>query len=186
MTDITANTEQDEMLLFFKAVANVDRLKMIGLMALRAYTVSELAETLKIKPALVARHIAYLAELKLLKESAGSYRLDDGAVQALSRRLLENSRPQPRPEDFEGEAFERKVLSDFFNANNQLKAFPMQHKKLLVVLRHAVKVFEVGPRYTEKQVNDLLRPIHPDTAAMRRYLVDNGLLKREKSIYWKE
>jgi DNA-binding transcriptional ArsR family regulator len=176
----------DEMLFFFKALANVERLKIMGLLALKAYTIAELAAALNLKPALAARHVAYLAEIDLIKEDAGSYRVDEATIQALSRRVLENSRPRVSPDDFEGEASERKVLSDFFTADNQLKAFPMQQKKLLVILRRLAQAFEIGPRYTEKQVNDILRPFNPDTAAQRRYLVDNGLLHRAQGVYWKE
>ena len=48
-----------------------------------------------------------------------------------------------------------------------------------------VRVFEVGVRYPEREVNALLAVWHPDTAALRRYLVDEGLLTREAGLYWR-
>jgi len=54
----------------------------------------------------------------------------------------------------------------------------------MVILRHAVKFFEPGTRYPEKQVNEILVHFHEDTASLRRYMVDLDLLKREKGIYW--
>ena len=42
-----------------------------------------------------------------------------------------------------------------------------------VVLDHLVRVFEPGVRYPEREVNALLAVWHPDTAALRRYLVDD-------------
>ncbi|OGN88887.1 MAG: hypothetical protein A2Y88_04990 [Chloroflexi bacterium RBG_13_48_10] len=64
-------------------------------------------------------------------------------------------------------------------------SIPTQHKKLMVILRHLVKNFEAGVQYPESQVNQILRRFHEDTAALRRYMVDNKLLAREKGIYWK-
>jgi hypothetical protein len=34
-------------------------------------------------------------------------------------------------------------------------------------------------------VNLMLGKFHPDTAALRRYLVDDGFLERERGEYWR-
>ena len=47
--------------------------------------------------------------------------------------------------------------------------------KLLIILNFIVDVFAFDTNYTEKEVNTILRRFHVDTAALRRYLVDNGL-----------
>jgi len=52
-------------------------------------------------------------------------------------------------------------------------------------LNHLVKNFEPGVKYPENQVNQILRRFHEDTAALRRYMVDNQLLARERGIYWR-
>ena len=45
--------------------------------------------------------------------------------------------------------------------------------------------FEPGERYTERQVNAILARRHPDTATLRRYLVDEDLLDRAGGEYWR-
>ena len=45
--------------------------------------------------------------------------------------------------------------------------------------------FEVGMRYSERQVNAILRRFHDDVAALRRYLVDEEFLSRESGRYWR-
>lgn len=47
--------------------------------------------------------------------------------------------------------------------------------------------FEPGTRYSEKQVNLILGKRYADTAALRRYLVDEGFLDREGGAgrYWR-
>ena len=52
-------------------------------------------------------------------------------------------------------------------------------------LDELVRVFEPGIRYPEREVNALLAVWHPDVAALRRYLVDEGLLTREAGVYWR-
>jgi hypothetical protein len=40
-------------------------------------------------------------------------------------------------------------------------------------------------QYREVEVNEMLKPYHPDTATLRRELVGAGLLQREQSVYWR-
>lgn len=45
--------------------------------------------------------------------------------------------------------------------------------------------FEPGVRYDEKAVNVIVSRFHTDHAAIRRYLVDEGFLTRERGEYWR-
>ena len=72
-----------------------------------------------------------------------------------------------------------------FIRDGRLTSIPAAHSKRLVVLDHVVRVFEPGVRYPERDVNALLRAFHPDFAALRRYLVDEGFLAREDRWYWR-
>jgi len=76
------------------------------------------------------------------------------------------------------------VLSDFMQTDGRLKALPSQEKKLLAVLRYLVRLFDMGTRYTEKQVNEILKPVFADTASLRRYLVDYQFMERMSGEYW--
>jgi hypothetical protein len=53
------------------------------------------------------------------------------------------------------------------------------------VLDWLAQRFEPGRRYSEETVNLVISRVHPDTAALRRYLVDDGLLSREGGVYWR-
>ncbi len=190
MNEDTAN----ELLEFFKTFAQVERLKIAGLLASESLNAAQIAERLQINPNQVLRHIGYLEHMGLIESRLANpqarqeiliYHLNSEALQSMSKRILADLRPTARPDDFEGEAFDRKVLSDFMTKDGQLKAVPTQEKKRLAVLRHLAQAFEPGQRYTEKQVNELLKPFNPDTASLRRYLVDSGLLAREQGVYWK-
>jgi hypothetical protein len=80
---------------------------------------------------------------------------------------------------------EEKVLRAFFNADGSLHTIPSKNAKLLVVLDRIAQEFEPGQRYEEADVNLVLRRMHPDYAALRRYLVENGFLTRESGRYWR-
>jgi hypothetical protein len=66
-----------------------------------------------------------------------------------------------------------------------LLQIPARRAKRLVVLDYLCRMFEVGVRYPERDVNAFLRVFHPDVAALRRYLVDEGFLTRDHNIYWR-
>ena len=78
-----------------------------------------------------------------------------------------------------------KVLGSFLGADGRLHTIPTKHGKLLVVLDFLAQRFEPGRKYPEAQVNEILGDYHPDYAALRRYLVENGFLDRADSMYWR-
>ncbi len=80
---------------------------------------------------------------------------------------------------------QERVLRAFLDADGRLHTIPSKRAKLLVVLDHLAQAFEPGRTYTEAEVNEVLHRFHPDHAALRRYLVDDGLLTREDAVYWR-
>ncbi len=175
-----------ELLDFFKALSDPERLKIIGLLALEPHTSAQVASKLGIKPANAARQIDTLQHFELVMQESGAYQLDTQSLLERSRSLLSGLRPQVTPDDFEGDAYDRKVLSDYMQPDGRLKAIPMQEKKIMAVLRHVVQSFEPDVHYTEKEVNGALMRYHHDTAFLRRYLVDNAFLERSRDgrEYW--
>ena len=69
--------------------------------------------------------------------------------------------------------------------DGRLVQMPAARGKRRVVLEHIVAAFEPGVRYPEREVDAILRAWHDDHAALRRYLVDEGLLARERGVYWR-
>ena len=80
---------------------------------------------------------------------------------------------------------DERVLANFLDPEGRLKTIPTKLSKLLVVLDRIAQEFEPGETYPEAQVNDVLQRFHPDYAALRRYLVENGFMTREDSMYWR-
>jgi hypothetical protein len=112
--------------------------------------------------------------------------LDEEALRALSRDVLTPEKMVSLADDVEGEAWERKVLRDFFEGE-RLKEIPASRKKREIILRWLAGRFEPGVRYGEREVNDILKRYHPDTATLRRELIADAhaLMRRENGVYWR-
>ena len=89
--------------------------------------------------------------------------------------------------EVDADAYDNKVIKDYSKRDGSLKTLPAQRKKLEAILRHVVKAFEVGKRYSEKRVNEILSKYHEDTATLRRELVGFKLMQREGGggEYWR-
>jgi hypothetical protein len=177
--------EQPEILSFVKAMASAERLRIVGVLVRGRATQAEIAEQLHLPVRDVFNHLAFLAHVGVVSESDGFYDLNEKAIEAFARGQFEGSRPTF--ESAEGPEDARKVLKNFLNADGSLKQIPPQGNKLLIVLNFIVDAFAFDTNYTEKEVNTLLRRFHVDTAALRRYLVDAGLMARESdgTCYWR-
>lgn len=83
-----------------------------------------------------------------------------------------------------GDAYEASVLRAFLR-NGRLVTIPaQQQKKKDVILRFLLNACFADDRtYGEREVTERLRPYHDDVAALRRCLVETGLLTREAGPY---
>lgn len=178
--------EQPEILSFVKAMASADRLRIIGVLVRGRATQSEIAEQLHLPGRDVFNHLAFLVHVGILTETDEMYDLDEKAIESLARGQFEGQREAYVPPENEHEDV-RKVLKNFLNADGSLKQIPPMGNKLLVILNFIVGAFAYDTNYTEKEVNTILRRFHVDTAALRRYLVDNGLMARQSdgTKYWR-
>ena len=181
----------EELVTFFKALADSNRLKIVGLLAERSYSVEELAALLKLKPPTVSHHLAKLLDAGLVKSHAESYynvyQLDQAALELKTRSMFSQQELSSVASEVDADAYDKKVIRDYSRRDGSLKTLPAQRKKLEAVLRYVVRAFDVGKRYSEKQVNEILARYHKDTATLRRELVGFGLMQREGGggEYWR-
>jgi len=182
----------EELVTFFKALSDANRLKIIGLLAQQPYSVEELAVLLDLKASTVSHHLSKLSQIGLVSAKADSYynvyQLDEKALEEKSRNIFSHENLAASVADVDADAYDNKVVKDFVRKDGSLKTIPAQRKKLEAVLRYVVKAFEVNKRYSEKKVNEILSGYHEDTASLRRELVGYGLMKREGGggEYWRE
>lgn len=89
---------------------------------------------------------------------------------------------------FVTKAEEEQIQASMFSSLSplRLKAFSPKEKKKIVILRKISEQFERNRRYSEKEVNGILKEIFEDFATIRRYLIEYGFMERTKDCkeYW--
>ena len=87
-------------------------------------------------------------------------------------------------QDEREESYRKKVLDAFFEYG-KLKSIPAQRKKELIVLKEIAKSFEPGRDYTEREVNIIIADFHDDFCTIRRDMISEHILVRDKGMYRK-
>jgi hypothetical protein len=167
-----------------RALADPERLAIAGALALRPYTSGDLARRLGIAPERIRRHLARLATVNVirLETDRRTYRL----VRETLRRAAQDAGPSREPGVALGAANEdEEATLRRFLVRGRLREIPAKRSKRLVILNRLALEFEVGVRYPEREVNEILRRFHDDYAGLRRYLVDEGILSRDRAEYWR-
>lgn len=109
-------------------------------------------------------------------DGAGGYRPVVDAFRAAARSVA----PPAEEHGYADERVESVVRA--FVRDGRLTGVPAQAGRRRVLLEHVVQSFEPGRDYSEKEVNVVLQAWSADSpvdhVALRRYLVDEGLLTR--------
>jgi hypothetical protein len=153
-------------------LAEEDRLKVISALVLGASTSAEITAATGLTPRQSGRALARLVAGGLVEGDPGCYRL---RLEALREAAMADAKLEPEPP---GPGGESASLLGRFIRGDRLTSIPAARGKRLVVLDHLAGLFEPGRRYTEAEVNQALEAWHPDYASLRRYLVDEGFLRR--------
>lgn len=163
-------------------LADDGRRRVVAAVTLGATSLDAVADRAGLSVDRAGRALGRLAESGLVStDDAGGLRLAGDVFQQAAREALS----RPRSTEHEGEPAERRKVLDAFVKDGRITSVPVAHGKRLVVLDWLVQAFEPGRRYSERDVNDILAVRHPDTAAFRRYLVDEGFLDRAAGEYWR-
>jgi hypothetical protein len=161
-------------------LAEPARLRVVAAVVLGYTTMDDISRVAGLSHKEVRRALARLVAGGLVVQEQTVRRIDVEGVRAAARRLAE-SEPEERIEAAPASA---RVLRSFLKGG-RLSGIPATRSKRLVVLDYLAQSFEPGRRYRESEVNSALSRFHEDVAALRRYLVDEGFLTRERGIYWR-
>ena len=145
---------------------------------------AEAADAAGVGPVETAKALDKLAAVGLVRAGATGYAANP-AVLRESLGELSRRREQERARQFATNDPERmSVLLNSFR-DGKLAYLPEKSGKRQIVLDEIAQRFEPGTRYSEAEVNLVLKELYPDFAALRRYLVDSVLLAREDGYYWR-
>jgi hypothetical protein len=76
-------------------------------------------------------------------------------------------------------------INQFFRPDGTLISIPVKLPKKLAVLRYIASQLSPDTKYAEKQLNEIIAKYHPATVALRRHMIEYGILERDgESVYW--
>jgi ArsR family transcriptional regulator len=168
-----------------KALGHPVRLLILNLLDTKPRHGEELAAILGLQPATISHHLSKLSGVGLLTSRKDQYYQIYSLVGEVLNKPLGDIVRLPQPgltAQVEEDAYRIKVLNTFFK-HGRLTNIPAQLKKQQIILEKIVQEFEPEQAYSEHQVNQILLEFHEDVASLRRGLVSNGLMQRERGIY---
>jgi hypothetical protein len=167
-----------------RALADPERLAVAGALARGPRTAAQLASECGLSTGRVRRHLSRLAAAGVAAVNA------DRRTYVLRPETLRRAAQEVGPPREAGLALgavleeEEAVLRAYFRGGRLFEVPAKQAKRRIVLERLALE-FEPGVRYSEREVNGVLRRFHDDYASLRRHLVDEDLLSRERGVYWR-
>jgi predicted transcriptional regulator len=184
--EMTNEVNLERMLALLKLLADESRLRMLAHLAEGERSVGELAELVGISEPTASHHLRRLHAIGLVQMTeAGTSRIYRYVPQLLQQAVRELSTPArvaglqgEQPED----AFRADVLRRYL-IDGRLTKIPETRKKRRIILEWLVERFERDREYHEREVNAIILPIHPDSATLRRELIAEQLMTRERDSY---
>ena len=80
------------------------------------------------------------------------------------------------------------ILKRYFGPDNKLliKGFPAKEKRKIIIMQKLISDFEANRKYTEKEVNNILKRYYEDYVSVRRSMIMYGFLDRDGdgTTYW--
>jgi hypothetical protein len=159
------------------------RLAVVGAVAAGPGQTSDLSARSGRSDDEVRRTLGVLVQSGLVAREGETYHLDVAAWRELAKSLPQTAAPSQRVA-FGMTDDEAQILGRFFRGD-RLVEIPAQQAKRRVVLERLALEFEPGVRFSEAEVNEVLRRVHDDHATLRRLLVDEGLFDRAAGEYWR-
>jgi hypothetical protein len=176
----------DELVPFFKALGDRNRLRILGLLAEKPRTGEEIADLVGLGAPTVSHHLRRLSECALVSVVPDQYyrvySLREDVLRDMLGRLSDRGTLRAIGGRVPYYRFESKVMRDFLE-DGRLKAIPRQRKKREIILRHLARQFQEGREYSEAEVNETLARYHEDVATLRRELISYGQLARDGGVY---
>ncbi len=160
-------------------LAEPERLRVVAALVLGARTPSQLIEATGLEQRTVGRALQRLEKGGLVSSGRDGFVVHEQVFKETAR----SAAPKPTTEDhgYADERIESAVRT--FVRDGTVLGLPAQRWRRRVVLEHVVQSLQPGMRYSEQEVDAVLRAWcaggGTDHVTLRRQLVDEGLLSRE-------
>jgi predicted transcriptional regulator len=170
-----------------KSLADSSRLSVLNALQEKPQCLEELAERLNLASSTVSFHLKKLEKAGIVSKEKHQYYV----VFSVNRKLLDISvKELVMIEDIEKaiqeerlEQYRQKILKTFFH-KGKLQQMPVQHKKRYVILQEFAGKFEKDRKYSEVEVNEIIKKTYADYCLIRREMIEERLMERQGQTYW--
>jgi biotin operon repressor len=150
--------------------------------------VERLSERLSLSPSTISFHLKKLEDAGIVYSVKDQYyqiyHLVENVLKENILDLIKDESSEAALQKERDENYAKKVVENFFEYG-KLKTIPAQRKKRLIVLGEILKEFEIGKKYSEKEVNLTIANFHDDFCTLRRELIAERLMDRNGTEYWR-
>lgn len=179
---------ENQAISLFKCLSDRSRLQILKSLSMEPMYVERLSERLGLTPSTISFHLKKLEDAGIVYSEKEQYYQVYHLVESILKEnildLIKDESPEAALQKERDENYAKKVIESFFEYG-KLKTIPAQRKKRLIVLNEILKEFEVGKKYSEKEVNLTIANIHDDFCTLRREMIAEKLMNRDGTWYWR-
>ncbi len=183
-----SSDEMKSLVVLGRALSDLTRIRILGLLAARSMYGQELAQALEVAPPTISHHMEPLVSAGLVKVRRENnyhyYELDSESIQQLAETTQQVAKMLFASEPLPPRSEERARVVATFIRDGRLVSIPVQYKKRRYIMEEIARSFEWGRLYDEKEVNAMLRTFNDDVASLRREMIDQRIMMRDNGRYW--
>ena len=172
-----------EKLVLLKLLADETRLEILNILMREDSYVEKIACDLSLTPATICYHLKKLEAANIVNCSRSQFYIIYSLNREIFDKPLYDFIKKDEPVMNADEKYRKDVIANFFKYGRLIR-LPSQRKKREIVLIEISKWFQRGRKYSEKEVNEIIHRFHEDHCTIRREMISEGLMAREKEIYW--
>ena len=179
---------EHEAISLFKCLSDKSRLQILKSLAIEDMYVERLAERLGISAPTLSFHLKKLADAGAVTSYKSQYymmySLNKEVFEVSILDILNEESDEAEAQARRDAQYRQKVINAFFEYG-KLKSIPAQRKKERIVLEVIADAFEYDRIYSEREVNIIIADFHADFCTIRRDIIGEGLMDRDKNGYWR-
>lgn len=179
---------EQEAIALFKCLADKSRLLILKSLMSEDLYVELLAERLGLTAATVSFHLKKLSDAGAVSSYKSQYytmyTLNRGVFDISLLEILKEESDEAQIQKQREAEYRQKVLDAFFEYG-RLTTIPAQRKKKRIILEEIVKDVLPDRRYSEQEINQIILRYHDDFCTLRRDMISEKLLDRDRNEYWR-